>query len=170
MKSALLIVSIVFWVNGYSGESHTSSLDYEKRPYGPVYEIVSDQYDSTIAKGVCIIEGLVKDQSGNVLVGAMISTSDKKKKTYTDADGVYMLKVSHKDSSIFMFHKNYGEIIIRSYDFRSRHRVVINFSPVSRSEGEMNVKKPVIYLYSETEQEVELKISHPGMAFMYPAQ
>ncbi|MBL7898547.1 MAG: hypothetical protein JNJ99_08435 [Crocinitomicaceae bacterium] len=169
MKSVLTIFSVLVWVIGFSGELFSGGLTYDKRPYGPMYEIVSDKYDSTITRGSCIIEGLVRDQSGNILIGAMVATSDKKKKTYTDADGVYLLKVSHKDSSIFMFHKNYGEIVIRNYDFKSRHRVVINFSPVNRSEGEMNVKKPVIYLYSDIEQQVEIKLSHPGMTFMYPA-
>jgi hypothetical protein len=169
MKMILGLIAFNAGLLSFAGDVCYSLLDYEKRPYAPMYEIVSDTYDSTIARSTCIIQGNVQDQSGNLIGSALISTSDKRKSTYTDSQGNYLLKVSHKDSSIFMFHKNYGEIVIRNYDFKSRHRVVINFSPINRSEGEMNVKKPVIYLYSEVEQEVEIEISHPGMTFMYPS-
>ncbi|MBI3135514.1 MAG: hypothetical protein HYZ14_12630 [Bacteroidetes bacterium] len=142
---------------------------YEKRPYLPYYTIESDQPDSTVKKGFCQVEGTVMDQSAKAISGALIATTDNKRKTYTDVNGIYSLLVSQKDSSIYMFHEQYGEIVIPNYDFKSGHRVVIRFNARSPYDENQTVKKPVIYLYADEATEVSVKLNHPGMTFTYPA-
>lgn len=145
-------------------------LGYEVRPDGPLYMIVSDVMDSTVESGVCVVEGLVKYQyGGEPLSGATISNLSRTKKTETNSNGNYELKLGENDSGVFMFHRNYGEIVIPSYDFKSGHRVVINFYPTSRSSGgHQTVKKPVIYLYGEKATKVNIKVNHSGITFTYP--
>jgi hypothetical protein len=140
----------------------------DKRPFLPYYSIESDVVDSTIKKSFCIVEGFVIDQSGNKIQGALISTVAKKRQSFTDSIGHYTLKLTYKDSSIFMFHKKYGEIVIQNYDFQSRHRVIIHFNPRDPSGSTQTVKKPVIYLYSNEPTNVSVVLNHPGMTFMYP--
>jgi hypothetical protein len=141
----------------------------DKRPSLPLYSIVSDKVDSTIKKGFCIVEGYVVDQSGKKIQGARVSTVSHKRQTLTNAKGFYSLKLTYKDSSIYMFHEKYGEIIVPNYDFQSRHRVVIHFNPEDPSGPTQTVKKPVIYLYSDEPTNVSVVLNHPGMTFMYPA-
>ncbi len=139
------------------------------RPSLPLYSVVSDEEDLTIKKGFCIVEGYVVDQSGKKIQGALVSTVSHKRQTLTDANGFYTLKLTYKDSSIYMFHEKYGEIVVPNYDFKSRHRVVIHFNPEDPSGPNQTVKKPVIYLYSDEPTNVSIVLNHPGMTFMYPA-
>jgi hypothetical protein len=140
----------------------------EKRPSLPLYTIVSDKEDQTIKKGFCIVEGYVVDQSGKKIQGALVSTVSHKRQTRTDGNGFYTLKLTYKDSSIYMFHEKYGEIVVPNYDFKSQHRVVIHFNPEDPSGPNQTVKKPVIYLYSAEPTNVSVVLSHAGMTFMYP--
>lgn len=141
----------------------------EKRPSMPLYTIVSDQLDSTVAKGFCVVEGFVVDQSGKKVSGALVSTVAKNRQTHTDSKGFYTLKLTFRDSSIYMFHEKYGEIVVSNYDFQSGHRVVIHFYPEDPSGSIQTVKKPVIYLYSPEPVNVSVVLNHPGITFMYPA-
>ncbi|MBK8925793.1 MAG: carboxypeptidase regulatory-like domain-containing protein [Crocinitomicaceae bacterium] len=143
------------------------SMAYEY-PSMPAYEIVSDTLDSSIKKGVCIIEGYVREGSGTILPVATVSNVDGTRKTKTNATGHYYLKLTSEDTSVFVYHVKYGEIVIPDYDFKSQHRVVINFYFEKKAEGNQNVKKPVIYLYNETAMRVSVSLDHPGMTFTYP--
>lgn len=144
-------------------------LSYEARPSGPVYRIVSDTEDATVPNGFCIVEGSVIDQSGRKITHALISTLSKNDTTRTDLAGNYSLQISEIDSVIFMFHPEYGEIVIQKYDFKSGHRVVIQFTPDSPYHENQMVKKPVIYLYGAQGSKVSIALTHPGMTFTYPA-
>lgn len=139
-----------------------------KYPSMPEYEIVSDTLDRSIKKGTCVIEGYVREGSGTILPVATVSNADGTRKTKTDATGHYYLKLTSKDSSVYVYHVKYGEIVIPDYDFKSQHRVVINFYFEKEADGNQNVKKPVIYLYSENAMHVSVSLDHPGMTFTYP--
>lgn len=139
-----------------------------KRPSYPVYQIISDEFDSTIAKRKCIVEGKVTDNL-IYLPAVKVETLSHKYSTITDNEGNYQFEISEKDSGIFAFHMSYGEIILKSYDFKSQHRVVINFNFPSKAGSEQHVRKPVIYLYSKNLVHASVSLSHPGMTFQYPA-
>lgn len=116
-----------------------------------------------------MVEGTVIDQSGKAVAGATIANQDAKRTVKTDMQGRFELKISSLDTLVYMFHEVYGEIAIRGYDFKSRHRVVIRFNPASPYDEPQTVKKPVIYLYADEPTAVSISLQHPGLTFTYPA-
>lgn len=139
-----------------------------KYPSRPPYVVVSDQEDPEVKKGFCVVEGHVYDPNGLPVIGATISKTDHSLQRTTDSSGFYRIRLKEKDSSLYMFHENYGEIVVKNYDFKSKHRVVIDFYPGKQQPENQTVKKPVIYLYSDEEIQVQVSVDHAGLTFTYP--
>lgn len=137
------------------------------------YQVVSDEYNSEVPAGKCLIKGQVlgpnytADGKQIPLVGATISTLDRKKTCVVDNQGNYKLLLAATDTTVYMFMAGYEEIIIWNYNFQSKHVVTINFYPYFDQIYE--VDKPVIYLYSEKELNAEVKFACKGaLTFTYP--
>lgn len=132
------------------------------------YIISSDVTDATVPEGKCLITGKTTYHS-EVLVGSLISTLNGHSKVFSDSLGNYSLLLDIKDTSLFFFHKNYDEIVLWNYQFKSKHHVVIDFY-AGFNLMNYDVDKPVIYLYSEEQLEVSLSIDFQGKhTFSYPA-
>lgn len=162
MRHFFILISFSFGLSMFANA-------YETMPQRPSYEIVSTTLDTTIKRGYCEIVGVVIDQSGNKVNKALISNTSLRKQTYTNSQGEFVLTISSLDTSIFMYHAMYGEIVVRGYDFKSRHRVVINFNPTDPLNGDPEpVKKPVIYLYANQPTNVNVKLYDANETFTYP--
>jgi len=137
-------------------------------PYRAPYAILADTFDSSIPAGSCVVFGVSFFQSGLPLQYGTVATLNRSAQSISDAKGKYELTISSNDSAIFFYHPEHGEIVIWNYDFKSQHRVEINFYPLPKYDEIQMVKKPVIYLYSDLEMQVELTLQHPHITFTYP--
>lgn len=130
------------------------------------YEIASDTLNTSIPEGKCQIKGIVSHQ-GKPLRNALVGTSDNRITTRTNGKGQYTLLVSDADTSLYAFKSGKGEVIVDSYHFKSQHDVVINF--FTRIKVQMYARKPVIYLYSKEDLDVEVDLDPIGeLTFSYP--
>lgn len=132
------------------------------------YSVISDEFNNDVKPGNCIVKGKVVDTNGKPIVGGTIANFSRSKSCHSDASGNYALTLSTKDTALFFYHENYGEIVIWKYEFKSQHLVVINFYSMEHSDMPVEVEKPVIYLYSEANINFSLTISHPNLTFTYP--
>ncbi len=133
------------------------------------YVVVSDVYDTNIKPGTCLLTGKTIDVNDNNIVGGTVSNFDRSRATVSKADGSYSLLLSTHDTAVFFYHENYGEVVIWKYNFQSQHRVEVNFISMEYSEIPVVQEKPVIYLYSENEMDVDLTLKHSNLTFTYPA-
>lgn len=139
--------------------------EYIPRDY---YILISDVFDADIKPGTCLLTGKTMDVNDQKIIGGTISNFDRSRSTLSKEDGSYSLLLSTIDTAVFFYHENYGEVVIWNYNFQSQHRVEINFISMEYSEIPVVVEKPVIYLYSEKEMDVDLTLQHPNLIFTYP--
>ncbi|MFT4603217.1 MAG: hypothetical protein ACI857_003405, partial [Arenicella sp.] len=132
------------------------------------YMVLSDDIDSSVPEGMCRIKGFVRCQQ-EILVGAMVSVEDHEIKIYTDSLGHYQMDINLSDTIVYAFKTRYNESVVENYEFREGHLVQIDFD-LARNISKMNVKKPVIYCYSDQALNAEIKIEPKGeLAFTYPS-
>jgi len=142
----------------------------------PGYSIVSDEATNDLQPGKVKVIGTVLDSNGKVMNNVLISSMDSKTQVKTDTYGTYEIILSHLDTSLYIYKKNYKEIAIKKYDFKEGHTVTINFFPV-KIVPEQDIDpipevayKPVIYLYSSTPKLVNIALTVKGeLTFSYPA-
>jgi hypothetical protein len=144
----------------------TAEKDKAGLPTG--YVVVSDTYNVDVPAGQCVVAGQVLDMNDTPIAGARISTLDAAHQAFTDSAGFYRLVIDSKDTTIYMFYAGLEEIILWNYKFQSQHLVRIDFYP-GASAFYIDVAKPVIYLYSEHELNVDINFSCIGATtFTYP--
>lgn len=139
------------------------------------YEILSDTLNSKVPAGKCLVKGSVHANyyddgltNTNANYNFLVSTVDLTKKTHTDSSGNFSLLISEHDSVIFIFKEGFEEVVIRPYDFKSKHEVFIHFYPIANNMI-ITVDKPVIYFYSESEILVQTKLNPKSeLTFAYP--
>lgn len=144
------------------------ALAYERAPYMSPWVIVADSLDTSIPDGTCVVTGYTFLNYSTPIAGGTVATLNRSSATISDAAGKYSMAVNPADSAIFFYHPEYGEIVIWNYDFKSQHRVTINFYARQKYNENQTVKKPVIYLYSDIEREITLTVEHPNITFTYP--
>jgi len=133
----------------------------------PTYKIVEDVYDSTITPGTTLITGTVTVNKKPLFQGLVGNVTNSTTAT-TDSLGQFNISLSETDSILYFFKPSYQEIITSKLDLKSQHRIKIEFY-ASDKVVYMISAKPVIYLYSEEEQAVDLKLEvHGETTFTYP--
>lgn len=165
MKNFILLSFSLFAMNICSA--------HEASPEGPDYQVISSKIDSTIPANKSMFEfyvnGLHNIPSPIAIVYSINDVIDTvfindKRRIYRMADpGVYKFE--------FFYNTKYHEIFIHKLEIQPGYRTIVqlNFKPVERQDGEMKVKKPVIYLYPEVPTLVEVKVEPKGeMSFTYP--
>ncbi len=144
-----------------------SNISFAGKSLPPAYNVVSDVESSTVPKGMCLIKGIAYNY-GTPIFNGKVSTLNGNYHTQTDSSGAFELLISSKDTAIFFFKSQYSEVVIWNYNFKSGHEVVINFNP-GANVYQLEVDKPVIYLYSETDLRVNLNLDFKGeLTFTYP--
>jgi len=131
------------------------------------HKVISDKADNTVGEGRCKVFGFV--HSINVPMNKVkVGLSDHSLVTKTDSTGYYELILSESDSSIYAFKSGFDEDVVESHDFKSKHSVQIDFY-LAKNRQNMQMKKPVIYLYADKDTECQLSITpHNSMSFTYP--
>lgn len=157
MKKIILIAAI--FMSFYSKAESIMS-DY--------YIVVSDVFDADVKPGTCLLTGKTIDVNNLPISGGTVSNFDRSRSVVSDSKGIYSVVLSVKDTAVFFYHENYGEVVIWKYNFQSQHRVEINFISAEYSELPVSVEKPVIYLYSDIETDVNLTLKHDQLTFTYP--
>lgn len=153
-KNLFLIISILFSLTSFAGKTRLE------------YRVKKDTIDMSVPAGKTRIYGKVMYGSTPVF-NARISTLDHQTATNSDQNGRYTLLISSKDTSLYLYKPGYDEIVIKTYPFKSKHTVEIDFYPHTAPIRPM--KKPVVYLYSEEKTEVSLALNVNGeMTFTYP--
>src|SRR5688572_27334322 len=137
MKSLLIAISLVACIS-----ANAESIMYN------YYVVVSDKFDASVKAGTSQLVGKTIDVNEQPIVGGTVSNLDRSRSCLSDKNGNYSLLLSERDTAIFFYHENFGEVVIWKYDFQSQHRVEINFISMEYSELPMIQEKPVVYLYS----------------------
>lgn len=144
------------------------SFSVSARKSPPTYIIKSDKPSNKIKEGECLIYGKVLGADNKPIYNATISTVNHSIKTTSDENGVFKLTISAKDSSLYLYKYKYTEIVLRSYTFKSKHEVEIDFYPKKDNQTIM-VKKPVIYLYNAPKGNISLILNPKSkLTFTYP--
>jgi len=133
------------------------------------YTIVSDLVDKKIKKGTFVIQGEVRMFSSTFpLENCKVGSLQSETFTMTNAEGRFTLLCNSAiDSTFYIYQDGWAEITISDYDFKDRHRITI--SAYAHQEFNHVKRKPVIYLYSETELTASIKINPMGeFTFTYP--
>ncbi len=132
------------------------------------YSIKSDKKDKSVPKGKTKITGVVY-VNNSPLQGVRVSSVDHKQYAITNEKGEYRFLIKSSDTSLYAHQVNCEEIIIYKYDFKSQHAVEIDFYMFKRYIEPRPVRKPVIYLYPEKEQDISIILNPKGnLTFTYP--
>jgi hypothetical protein len=158
MKKALLGILVICGINTLAGEKFVDPTKYT---------ILGDSLESAVPVGFCLVKGHAFKNNIGVPNGK-VATLNGKYSTMTDTLGEYKLLIPSTDTSIFFFKKQYNEVVVWNYNFRSQHVVTLNFN--TNDEMPMTISfKPVIYLYSEDELTASLELDYHGdLTFSYP--
>ncbi|UKN02375.1 hypothetical protein K6119_02420 [Paracrocinitomix mangrovi] len=159
-----IVLSSLVVVCGVLAKAESLPQDY--------YSVVSDEKKDSIPAGKCIVIGKVWEAySESAVSGGLISNLDRSKMTKTDDGGKFQLTISSKDTTIFFYHPKYNEIVVWKYKFKSQHLVEINFITGEKTPPGviMIQEKPVIYMYSDVDKEVKVKLDESlDLTVTYP--
>lgn len=141
----------------------------ELEPFRPQYEVVSDVKDSYITNGRCILEISVRDRNSNMELENVTIISGKKKHK-TNSIGFVKFSQSIAVKHLEFQLENYATGYVEGYEFKSKHRIKINVYLVNQLEEiHYNVKKPVIYCYSDKDLSFKFDLKPKGdLLFNYP--
>jgi hypothetical protein len=136
------------------------------------YIIQSDVEDASLKKGYYRIRGEVKMFSSalplpNVLSGCTSSGTWIR----TDSSGKFDLLLKSTDSVVYFYLDGWSEVVIEDYLFREGHMYDIDvfMNQVVKIDAQINKRKPVMYLYSEKDENIIIDLDPYGkMAFTYP--
>ena len=131
------------------------------------YHFKSDTINADVPKGKCLIVGKVKS-GGKPLADGVVSTIKHKYSGTTDENGNYSLLIPIQEVKLYFFKPYFGEIVTHRYKFKSGHKVELDFFAYEELRM-IEVDKPVIYLYSEKEEDVSIQLNPKGeLNFTYP--
>lgn len=134
------------------------------------HKIVKEYPQDDLEPGTCKILGHVYygHSKDNPLENVLVSALDKENFDHTDSKGYYEFIMNTEDTSLFAFKSQLSEHVIWNELFKSRYVYEIDFYLVDDYEN-MIMDKPVIYLYSNERQDVDIEIVPNGeFTFTYP--
>lgn len=157
MKKIIFITAILL---SFYSKAESIMSDY--------YVVVSDVFDANVKAGTCLLTGKTIDVNNLPISGGIVSNFDRSRSAVSNSKGIYSVVLSVKDTAVFFYHEDYGEVVIWKYNFQSQHRVEINFISMEYSDIPAVVEKPVIYLYSPVQTDVSLTLKQDQLTFTYP--
>lgn len=161
-KTTWLLILIVYM-------SPTFAEDDLKDP-GQNYTIISDTKDPSLAKGTFIVEGEIRMfSSGFPLSETFVGTANLPESGKSDSLGRFRITCKTKADSEIYFHKSgWDELVMEGYKFRDQHRIVVTVY-MNQDQNNHIKRKPVIYLYSEKDLTVSVRLDPKGkFTFTYP--
>lgn len=163
MKHVFLLLFSIGYLTSFAGIIPRKSIPTNS------WRVISDSSDSNVEATKILVQGKVTDPySGKGLERVIVATLDRKHHTLTDSTGAYTLLLNAGDTSIFAFKSQWEEVVIWKYNFQGGHKTVIDFY-LTPDFGQIEMDKPVIYMYSQEEMEVEITLDIKGdLTFSYP--
>jgi hypothetical protein len=138
------------------------------------YQIVKDEFDSTISKDKFVIEGdVMMFSSMNPIDKCLVGCTASAIWVRTDKEGRFTVELEATDSIVYFYIEGWSEVVIETYRFQAQHRIQLEVYLIQNAKPvrlEQNLKrKPVIYLYSDKDVEIDLKLDPLGeFVFTYP--
>ena len=138
------------------------------------YQIVKDEIDTTISKDKFVLEGeVMMFSSKNPIEKCLVGCTSSGVWVRTNKEGKFNLELESTDSIVYFYLEGWSEVVIETYNFQAQHRIELEvylMQNIKHDGLEQNVKrKPVIYLYSENDMEIDLKLDPLGeFVFTYP--
>lgn len=133
------------------------------------YEVVKTEKNDSLKEGQCLIKGLaVNVENKNPIVAGYFSDVNHKNKVTTNADGKFNYLTNEGGAAMYFYHPEYGEIIIPNSIIKPQYNVEIKLLMKYQLE-EVEVDKPVIYLYAKKKTPVNIELKPKGdLTFTYP--
>ncbi len=131
------------------------------------HNIKSDTVDETINANSSMVYGNISIGK-RPLAGVRVSTLDHTQFTITDQYGNYSFAITSSDTMLYAFKSGHTEVITAKHNFRSQHRVEIDF--YLNASMQKIALKPIIYLYPKKEEDIKVTLKVKGnVTFTYPS-
>lgn len=159
MKSA---ISLIFFLI-------LTHVSFAKRPIGPSYTVISSKPDSTLKIGQSVFDFIIYAED-SYCTRKILYSDNGVETTGKMSNGKRLIHESIPGKHAFLFYltDEFYEIEIDNLSIESGYRTVVELNFRSSTQP-MTVKKPVIYLYPETETQIQVDIAPKGeLFFTYP--
>lgn len=128
-------------------------------------QIVSDTFDKKVPKGKCKITGEVY-YMGELQHNAEVCSQKGQECVNTNKKGEFSIMVDTSETNVYATLIGASASHFQGYKYKSQHHLKLRFYV---GQKQMNVKKPVIYLYSDEYKELELSLNTDvELSFTYP--
>ena len=166
-----LIVFLLFSSNIYSEDSWSS----DRAPYS----VISDNYDQFIRPGFFRVSGQAYYSAKTTpIMDAIITVEDESVSVNTDSSGYFDLMIPTKYLNIYCYKLAMQEIITGNI-FHEQHHVIMEFylspqvvlfdSVQPMTPQQTYTYKPVIYIYNDNDEEINIGIKTIGsIDYTYP--
>ncbi|MGB1102203.1 MAG: hypothetical protein ACPG21_01100 [Crocinitomicaceae bacterium] len=133
------------------------------------YKIVKEVKNDSLDSDQCLIIGQAVDADSRLpIVAGVFADVRNQTKVSSDSEGKFQFQANENGSAMFFYHPEYGEIIIPNSVIKPQYIIEIKISMRYHSE-EVEVEKPVIYLYAKEKTNVSIKLKPVGeLTFTYP--
>ena len=162
MKKAFLLLLIVVSLTDFS-----YSKDRELARWNS-YKVEKTTKNDSLKSNECLILGIAKNTDDQPVVAGVFSRIDRQQRCSTDAEGQFEFLFKKGGPDMYFYHPEYGEIIIPASIVKLQHTVEISITMI-RQAMEVEVEKPVIYLYAKEPTSFSIELKPVGeLTFTYP--
>lgn len=161
MKKIIVVTFVLSFFQAFASD--------ELRPERDPFQVLKDTFDAKIPKGKCLIEGTIYDNYSGKKLGN-VSVLSGSKTVVSDKMGYFRVTQSTSITHLKFSKSGYTACYLEDYTFKDQHRIVIRVYIKNASEPiHYEVKKPVIYCYSDKDVDFEFSLLPKGkLFFSYP--
>jgi hypothetical protein len=142
----------------------------ELEPFRPYFEVLSVKKDKKVSRSKCLIEGQFYDYRTGEKIGDITVERGNEQVLLTDGSFAILMKLSKP--SLKMYKTSYNTLVFDKFELKGGHRMKLKFyleRELIDEEPRFEVKKPVIYCYSDKDLNFELSVKAKGsLSFVYP--
>ncbi|CAG5077952.1 hypothetical protein CRYO30217_00524 [Parvicella tangerina] len=131
------------------------------------YKIIQDTTSSDVGPERCLVQGVVKRNNGQVVENALVY-GQQTRAVRTNNEGAFRILLDTADQYLTVSKGDELQGYMEGYKFKGGHEITCEIYVYDINEM-LIVDKPVIYLYSENEVDVELTLrTEMELTFTYP--
>lgn len=142
----------------------------ELEPFRPYFEVLSVKKDKKISNSKCLIQGEFYDYRSGEKIGDITVERGGDKILLPDGSFAILMKLNRP--SLKMHKAGYNTLVFDKFELKGGHRMKLKFfleRELLDEEPRFEVKKPVIYAYSNKDLNFELTVKAKGyLNFVYP--
>ncbi|MGV3630636.1 MAG: hypothetical protein ACO1O6_05505 [Bacteroidota bacterium] len=142
----------------------------EIEPFRPYFEVLSVKKDKKVSRYKCLIEGQFYDYRSGEKIGDV--TVERGDDNILLPDGSFAILMKLSKPSLKMYTTGSNMLVFDKFELKGGCRMKLKFyleSGTVEDEPRFEVKKPVIYCYSEKNLSFELALKPKGsLNFVYP--